>query len=202
MLRHQYFAYHALIRLAPIRVSGENHLDSRALPDRPARLCSITPTPLRGLTVIVADQRPFDELMVVLRDLHMSEALPIPARIPPLPRAQRHGQRLPAGNGPGTGAGLRGVGDGGEQPAQLDRGRELAALLVDGADRGGLSLGDDEHAGRMGVRIEDGKLTITVFRSALANAICWRRGRAPGSRWCSRGARHDRQCEEQEIGDG
>jgi hypothetical protein len=28
----------------------------------------------------------------------------------------------------------------------------------------------------MGVRIEDGKLTITVFRSALANAICWCRG--------------------------
>jgi hypothetical protein len=25
----------------------------------------------------------------------------------------------------------------------------------------------------MGARIEDGKLTITVFRSALANAICW-----------------------------
>ena len=54
-------------------------------------------------------------------------ATPIPARIPPLPRAQRDGQGLPAGNGPGTGAGLRGVGDGGEQPAQLDRGRELAA---------------------------------------------------------------------------
>ena len=176
MLRHQYFAYHALIRLAPIRVSGENHLDSRALPDRPARLCSITPTPLRGLTVIVADQRPVDELTVVLRDLHMSEALPIPARIPPLPRAQRHGQRLPAGDGPGTGAGLRGVGDGGEQPAQLDRGRQLAALLEGGADRGGLCLGDDEHAGRMGVRTEGGKLTITVFSPALANAICWRRG--------------------------
>ena len=30
-------------------------------------------------------------------------------------------------------------------------------LLVDGTDRGGLSLGDDEHAGRMGVRIEGGK---------------------------------------------
>jgi hypothetical protein len=27
----------------------------------------------------------------------------------------------------------------------------------------------------MGVRIEDGKLTITAFRSALANAIRWRR---------------------------
>ena len=110
----------------------------------------------------------------------MSEALPIPARIPPLPRVQRHGQRLPAGDGPGTGAGLRGVGDGGEQPAQLDRGRELAALLEGGADCGGFCLCDDHHAGRMGVRIEDGKLTITVFRSALANAICWRRARAPG----------------------
>jgi hypothetical protein len=32
----------------------------------------------------------------------------------------------------GTGADLRGVADAGEQPAQLDRGRELAALLVDG----------------------------------------------------------------------
>ena len=64
----------------------------------------------------------------------MSEALPIPVR------AQA----------------LGGVGDAWHQPAQLDRGRELAALLVDGADRGGLSLGDDEHAGRIGVRIEDG----------------------------------------------
>jgi hypothetical protein len=121
---------------------------------------------------------------------------------------QRDGQGLPAGNGPGTGAGLDVVGDGGEQPAQLDRGRELAALLVDGTDRGSLSLGDDEHAGRMGVRIEDGKLTITVFRSELAKAICFGAGdvhQAP------RGDVHGStswsttvhcQCEEQEIGDG
>ena len=85
------------------------------------------------------------------------EALPIPARTPPLPRAQRHGQRLPAGDGPGTGAGLRGVGDGGEQPAQLDRGRQLAALLESGADRCGLCLGDDEHRRSMGTRIMTGK---------------------------------------------
>jgi hypothetical protein len=96
----------------------------------------------------------------------------------PRPRAQRHGQGLPASNGPGTRAGLRVVGDGWEQPSQLDRGRELAALLVDGADRGGLSLADNEHAGRMGARIEDGKPAITVFRSALANAICWAQGGA------------------------
>jgi integration host factor subunit beta len=50
--------------------------------------------------------------------------------------------------GPGARASLRGVGDGGKQPAELDRGRELAALLVDGTDRGGLCLGDDHHAGR------------------------------------------------------
>ena len=49
--------------------------------------------------------------------------------------------------------------------AQLDRSRELAALLVDGADRGGLCLGDDEHAGRMGVRqvavTPDGVIWVT-----------------------------------------
>jgi hypothetical protein len=56
------------------------------------------------------------------------------SRASPRHRTQRDGQGLPAGNGPGTRAGLRGVGAG-EQPAQLDRGRELAALLVDGADR-------------------------------------------------------------------
>jgi hypothetical protein len=33
-------------------------------------------------------------------------------------------------------------------------------LLVDGADRGGLSLGDDEHAGRMGARSESGKRPV------------------------------------------
>ena len=58
--------------------------------------------------------------------------------------------------------GLSGVGHSGEQPAQLDRGRELAALLVDGADRGGLCLGDDEHPGRMGVRTEGDKGAVLV----------------------------------------
>jgi hypothetical protein len=73
--------------------------------------------------------------------------------------AQRDGQGLPAGDGPGTGAGLRGVGDAGEQPAQLDRGRELAAFLVDGADRRGFSLGDDEHPASMGAPALTGKRT-------------------------------------------
>ena len=33
----------------------------------------------------------------------------------------------------------------GEAPPQLDRSRELATLLVDGADRSGIRPGDDEH---------------------------------------------------------
>ena len=41
-------------------------------------------------------------------------------------------------------------GDAGEPPAQLNGGRELATLLVDGADRSGIRLGDDEHRCSMG----------------------------------------------------
>jgi hypothetical protein len=52
---------------------------------------------------------------------------------------------------------LRGVGHAREQPAQLDRSRELAALFERGADGGGFCLADNEHAGRMGVRTEGGK---------------------------------------------
>jgi hypothetical protein len=40
--------------------------------------------------------------------------------------------------------------------AQLDRSRELAALLVDGADRSSLGFTDDEHAWSMGRRGEAG----------------------------------------------
>ena len=42
-------------------------------------------------------------------------------------------------------------------------------LLVDGADRGGLSLGDDEHAGRMGTRTVGGKRHV-VARLAAGSA--------------------------------
>jgi hypothetical protein len=52
---------------------------------------------------------------------------------------------------------LRIVGHAGEQPTKLDRGSELAALVEGGADGGGFSLSDDEHAGRMGVRSESGR---------------------------------------------
>jgi hypothetical protein len=44
------------------------------------------------------------------------------------------GQRLPAGDDPGALACRRRVADTGEQPAQLDRGRELAALVEGVAD--------------------------------------------------------------------
>ena len=48
-------------------------------------------------------------------------------------------------HGPGALPRLRVVGDAGEPPAQLDRSRELATLLIDGADLSGFCLGDDEH---------------------------------------------------------
>jgi hypothetical protein len=47
---------------------------------------------------------------------------------------------------------LRCVGDAGEQPAQLDGGRQFTALPEDGADRSGICLTDDEHRWSMGRR--------------------------------------------------
>jgi hypothetical protein len=60
--------------------------------------------------------------------------------------------------GPGALPCLRVVGDAGEPPAQLDRGRELATLLVDGADRSGIRLGDDEHRWSMGTHCVAGNV--------------------------------------------
>ena len=45
---------------------------------------------------------------------------------------------------------LRVVGDAREPVPQLDRSRQLAALLVDGPDRSSLCLGDHEHHWSMG----------------------------------------------------
>jgi len=42
------------------------------------------------------------------------------------------------------------VGDAREPASQLDHGRELAVLVENGADRGGIFLGDDEHLPGMG----------------------------------------------------
>jgi hypothetical protein len=44
------------------------------------------------------------------------------------------------------------VGDRREQPAQLDGGSELAALIEGRADRGGLCVSHNEHAESMGRR--------------------------------------------------
>jgi hypothetical protein len=75
-------------------------------------------------------------------------------RLPPLARQPAQpglrGQRPPRGDGARALPRLRIVGHTGEQTAQLDRGSELAALVEGDADGGGLGLGHDEHAGRMG----------------------------------------------------
>jgi hypothetical protein len=44
-----------------------------------------------------------------------------------------------------------------EQPTQLDGGRQLALLIEDGADRGGIGLGDDEHPKSMAMHTTAGK---------------------------------------------
>ena len=62
-------------------------------------------------------------------------------RQPDKPRLHR--QRLPGGDSARTFLRLRSVGHAREQPAELDRGGELAALLECGTDGGGLGFGDD-----------------------------------------------------------
>src|SRR3954453_21509629 len=72
---------------------------------------------------------------------------------PPLAGAQRRYRgrrdrpRRPACDGPGALPRLLVVDDAGEPAADLDGGRQLALLLIDGADRGGIGFGDDEHGG-------------------------------------------------------
>src|SRR4051794_23468502 len=72
---------------------------------------------------------------------------------PPLAGAQRRYRgrrdrpRRPACDGPGALPRLLVVDDAGEPAAHLDGGRQLALLLIDGADRGGIGFGDDEHGG-------------------------------------------------------
>ncbi len=60
-------------------------------------------------------------------------------------------QRCPPGDCSGAGARLRVVGDPWEPSAHLDSGRQLSLLIEDGSDRGGISLGNDEHPNSMAV---------------------------------------------------
>jgi hypothetical protein len=68
-----------------------------------------------------------------------------------------HRERLPASNGPRAFPSLRVVGHACEQTAQLHGGRQLATMIERGTDGGGLCLGHNEHAGRMGVCTKGGK---------------------------------------------
>ena len=67
-------------------------------------------------------------------------------------------QRLPARYDARTLPRLHVVRDAGKQPAQLDRGRQLALLLECSADCSGFRFGHDEHAGSMVTRAVTGKL--------------------------------------------
>jgi hypothetical protein len=76
--------------------------------------------------------------------------LPPSQRLQPRPdcprRLLRHRrQRRPAGYGPGADPRVLIVREAWEQAAQLDGGRQFAALLEGGTDRGGISFGNHEH---------------------------------------------------------
>jgi len=55
------------------------------------------------------------------------------------------------------------LGDTREPPSQLDGSRELAALLVDGADRRGIRLSDDEHRWSMGTGDMAGNRSVMIM---------------------------------------
>ena len=93
-------------------------------------------------------------------------------------------QRRPSGNVPGARPRLRVVGYPWEPPAQLDSGRQLSLLIEDGADRGGIGLGDDEHPKNMAVRTTAGKRGCAA-PAGILDAICYqcaRRRLRPGVR--------------------
>ena len=89
-----------------------------------------------------------------------------PRRSPDL--AQR--QRLPGGDGPGIYSRLSIVGNARKPAAQLDSGRELAALVECGTDRRSICLGDDEHNTSMGTPVRIGKL-FSGWRTANSEMV-------------------------------
>ena len=58
-------------------------------------------------------------------------------------------QRRPPGDAPCEHPRLRVVDYSRKPPAQLDSGRQFSFLTEDGADRGGIDLGDNEHSQSM-----------------------------------------------------
>jgi hypothetical protein len=81
-------------------------------------------------------------------------------------------QRLPARYDARALPRLHVVRDAGKQPAQLDRGRQLALLLECGTDRGGVCFGNNEHLGSMVKRARTGKRRVrrSAFRPAHSSS--------------------------------
>ena len=100
--------------------------------------------------------------------------LPLTARTQRRHWARRVLQRFPSGDGPGACPRLRVVGDPWEPAAQLDGGGQLALLIENSADRGGIGLGDGEHPVRMGPRTAADKRGVSPLR--------WQRIAKPGHR--------------------
>ena len=82
----------------------------------------------------------------------------LPATPPAQPSGRTWRQRLPARYDARTLPRLHVVRNAGKQPAQLNRGRQLALLLECSADCSGFRFGHDEHAGSMVTRGVIGKL--------------------------------------------
>ena len=59
----------------------------------------------------------------------------------------------------------------GKQPPQLERGRQLAALFEDGADRSGFGLADDEHRWSMRTAAKADKQRAEL--SYADRAVAW-----------------------------
>ena len=85
-------------------------------------------------------------------------------------------ERFPAGNRPGPNQSLHVRGDTWEQSAQFYGAGQLAAVIESCADRGGIQIGDDEHARSMGIRIEVGKYGQRESCAAAPPAVvtAWR----------------------------
>jgi hypothetical protein len=97
------------------------------------------------------------------------------AALQPPGRTRR--QRLPTGDDARALSCLHVVRDAGEQPAQLDCGRQLPLLLECSADRGGFGFGDDEHPCSMVMGAVTGKPCVRGQRIRRIIPI------AVGDRW-------------------